>query len=68
MFFRPTYPIFWPLKQETWLLFFFGISMPARIFISDGLTDNYVSFVQIKGQVLFKGEIISKMQKWGGVI
>jgi hypothetical protein len=21
-----------------------------------------------KGQVLFKGEIISKMQKWGGVI
>jgi hypothetical protein len=24
--------------------------------------------VQIKGQVLFKGEIISKMQKWGEVI
>jgi hypothetical protein len=23
--------------------------------------------VQIKGQVLFKGEIITKMSKWGGV-
>jgi hypothetical protein len=25
-------------------------------------------FVQIKGHVLFKGEIITKMSKWGGVI
>jgi hypothetical protein len=25
-------------------------------------------FVQIKGQVLYKGEIITKMSKWGGVI
>jgi hypothetical protein len=25
-------------------------------------------FVQMKGQVLFKGEIITKMKKWGGVI
>jgi hypothetical protein len=25
-------------------------------------------FGQIKGQVLFKGEIITKMLKWGGVI
>jgi hypothetical protein len=25
-------------------------------------------FVQIKGQILFKGEIITKMSKWGGVI
>jgi hypothetical protein len=25
-------------------------------------------FVQIKGQVLFKGEIITKMSKWGAVI
>jgi hypothetical protein len=24
--------------------------------------------VQIKGQVLFKGEIITEMQKWGGVV
>jgi hypothetical protein len=23
--------------------------------------------IQIKGQALFKGEIITKMQKWGGV-
>jgi hypothetical protein len=27
-----------------------------------------IKFVQIKGQVLFKGEIITKMSKWGGVI
>jgi hypothetical protein len=27
-----------------------------------------ILIVQIKGQVLFKGEIISKMQKWVGVI
>ena len=27
-----------------------------------------VKIVQIKGQVFFKGEIITKMQKWGGVI
>jgi hypothetical protein len=25
-------------------------------------------FVQIKGQVLFKGGVITKMSKWGGVI
>jgi hypothetical protein len=24
--------------------------------------------VQIKGQILFKGEIITKMQKWDGII
>jgi hypothetical protein len=27
-----------------------------------------IKFVQIKGHVLFKGEIITKMKKWGGVI
>jgi hypothetical protein len=27
-----------------------------------------IKFVQIKGQVLFKGEIIAKMSKWGRVI
>jgi hypothetical protein len=27
-----------------------------------------ILIVQIKGQVLFKGEIITKIQKWGGVI
>jgi hypothetical protein len=25
-------------------------------------------FIKIKGQVLFKGEMITKMEKWGGVI
>jgi hypothetical protein len=27
-----------------------------------------ILIVQIKGQVLFKGEITTKMQKWGRVI
>jgi hypothetical protein len=27
-----------------------------------------ILIVQIKDQVVFKGEIITKMQKWGGVI
>ena len=26
-----------------------------------------INFVQIKGQILLKGEIIMKMSKWGGV-
>jgi hypothetical protein len=26
------------------------------------------NFVQIKGQVLFKGDIITKISKWGGII
>jgi hypothetical protein len=32
------------------------------------LGEREIKFVQIKGQVLFKGEIITKMSKWGGVI
>jgi hypothetical protein len=27
-----------------------------------------ILIVQIKAQILFKGEIITKLQKWGGVI
>jgi hypothetical protein len=29
---------------------------------------NGIQVYQIKGQILFKGDIITKMKKWGGVI
>jgi hypothetical protein len=54
------------------LIFFFKSSSPKPLgqiqanLVQINLGQTEFKFVQIKGQVLFKGEVIAKMSKWGG--